>query len=304
MQPGNSEEDSAREVATKLGIPFYVLNFEKVFQREVIDYFLKSYAKGITPNPCVICNPKIKFGELMKKMRELGCQKIATGHYARVKNGKLLRGVDGEKDQSYFLCRLTAEKLKHIVFPLGEMQKSEVKKLAKKLGFTQQEKKKESAGACFLAQNDVREFLEKNLPKQLLKSGEIKTYEGKVVGKHYGLPLYTIGQRRGVDLGGMSKPNYVVGFDRKENVLLVGEDEALFASKLRAKNLSWVGKPPRDGEKILAQIRYRSAATPATIHLKKTVAEVAFETPQRAITPGQAVAFYRGEICLGGGFIS
>lgn len=304
MQPGNSEEDSAREVATKLGIPFYVLNFEKVFQREVIDYFLKSYAKGITPNPCVICNPKIKFGELLKKMKELKCKKIATGHYARVKNGKLLRGVDREKDQSYFLSRLTSEKLKQIIFPLGDLQKSEVKKLAKKFGFSSQEKKKESASACFLGKKDVREFLIENLPKKFLKPGEIKTLEGKVVGKHLGLPLYTIGQRRGVDLGGMKNPNYVVRFERRKNVLLVGEDKELFGKKLRARNLSWVSKPPRDGEKILAQIRYRSAATPAKIKLGKTFADVEFETPQRAITPGQAVAFYRGEICLGGGFIS
>ncbi|MDD3066626.1 MAG: tRNA 2-thiouridine(34) synthase MnmA [Candidatus Gracilibacteria bacterium] len=304
MQGKSLEEDSAREVATKLRIPFYVLNFEKVFQREVIDHFLKSYAKGITPNPCVICNPKIKFGELLKKMRELKCRKIATGHYARVKNGKLLRGVDKEKDQSYFLSRLTSEKLKQITFPLGDLQKSEVKKLAKKFGFTQQAKKKESASACFLGGKDVREFLMENLPQKALKPGEIKTLEGKVVGKHLGLPLYTIGQRRGVDLGGMSNPNYVVGFKKKKNVLLVGEDKELFGKKLRAKNLSWVGKPPRDGEKILAQIRYRSAATPARIKLGKTFVAVEFETPQRAITPGQTIAFYRGEICLGSGFIS
>jgi len=307
--------EAARSVAAKLNIPFYVLNFRDDFKNKVVDYFLGTYAKNKTPNPCVVCNREIKFGKLLKKMKELGCEKIATGHYARIRGGKLLRGADEEKDQSYFLSRLSSEQLKHVLFPLGGMKKGEVKKLAKQFGFEKIGGKKESQGACFFAEKEPRGFLERNLPKKLLKPGKIRTVEGKVVGEHKGLPLYTIGQRRGVDLGGMAEPFYVAGFDLRKNELIVGEDAKLFTDKLKAKNVSWFGTAPKSNEKLLAQIRYRSPAAEGSIRLlplsqrgkqaKRAGGLVIFEftKPQRAITPGQTVAFYHGKTCVGSGEI-
>lgn len=295
--------EAARSVAAKLDIPFYVLNFREDFKKSVVDYFLTTYGKNKTPNPCIICNRDIKFGKLLKKMRELKCDKLATGHYARIRSNKLIRGLDKDKDQSYFLSRLTGEKLKNILFPLGGMQKSEVKKLAKKFGLEKIGGKKESQGTCFFPEKEPREFLLRNLPKQLLRPGNIRTLEGKVVGKHRGLPLYTIGQRRGVELGGMSEPHFVASFDLQKNELIVAPDRDLFAERLKAKNLSWTNKAPKDGERILAQVRYRSAAEPGRVFVSKTRVTFEFEKPIRAITPGQTVAFFRGQTCLGSGEI-
>ncbi len=299
----DSEIERAREVAAKLSIPFYILNFREDFRKKVIADFLRNYAANRTPNPCVICNREIKFGKLLAKMRELKCEKLATGHFARIHERKLLRGADAEKDQSYFLCRLTAAKLSKILFPLGDLKKSEVKKIAKKIGMEERSEAKESVGICFLADERVDEFLLKNLPKKNFRKGKIRTLDGKIVGEHRGLPLYTIGQRRGVELGGMCEPFYVAGFDLKKNELLVAPDRELFAGELRAKNLSWLDSPPRSGEKILAQIRYRSPAASGKIFLGKTGARLKFDSPQRAITPGQTVAFFRGKTCLGCGEI-
>ena len=300
--------ESARSVAAKLDIPFYVLNFREPFYKHVVKNFLKTYASGETPNPCVICNREIKFGHLVKKMHELGYDKIATGHFARIsKTGNtynLQRGKDKAKDQSYFLSNLTQAKLKHTLFPLGNKTKPEVRELAKNFGFEKKlSTKKESQGTCFFPEKEPQNFLMRNLPKSALKSGPIKTLERKTVGQHKGLSLYTIGQRRGVDLGGMSEPYYVAGFDRKNNILLVGPNSQLFNKALKAKNLNWISKSPKSDTKILAQIRYRSPAEPARITLKKTIAIVEFTKPQRAITPGQTIAFYEGQTCLGSGII-
>lgn len=311
--------EAARNVAEQLKIPFYVLNFREPFKRKVVDYFLKTYAAIQTPNPCVVCNREIKFGRLLTKMRELGCEKLATGHYARTRAGQLLRGVDTEKDQSYFLSNLTSEKLKHILFPIGNYRKAEVRKLAKQFGFTKLGSKKESQGTCFFPEKEPQDFLVRNLPKKLLKPGKIRTLDGKVVGEHKGLPLYTIGQRRGVELGGMSEPYYVAGFDQKKNELIVAPDCELFAKELRVKQLNWIGQAPKPGTKLLAQIRYRSPAVPATIispfrkgacppksrlaGRRRGLGGVEFTSPQRAITPGQTVAFYHGQTCLGSGVI-
>ena len=315
FQPENSDKlpenkccsleasEAARSVAEKLKIPFYVLNFREDFKNKVVDYFLATYAKVKTPNPCVMCHREIKFGKLLIKMKELGCEKIATGHYARVRNKKLMRGIDTEKDQSYFLSRLTSEKLKHILFPLGGMRKSEVKKLAKKFGFEKIGGKKESQGTCFFPEKEPRDFLLRNLPRKLLQPGKIRTTDGKVVGGHRGLPLYTIGQRRGVELGGMSEPYFVAGFELKKNELIVAPDRELFTKSLKAKNLSWSGESPKDEAKMLAQIRYRSPAASGKIFFRKTRAVFEFTQAQRAITPGQTIAFYRGQTCLGNGEI-
>jgi len=295
--------EAARSVAAALDIPFYVLNFRQDFKKKVVDYFLATYTKIKTPNPCVMCNREIKFGKLLTKMKELGCEKIATGHYARVRKEKLMRGIDTEKDQSYFLSRLTSEKLKHILFPLGGMKKSKVRELAQKFGFEKIGSKKESQGTCFFPEKDPRDFLLRNLPKKVLKPGKIRTLDDKVVGEHKGLALYTIGQRRGVELGGMSEPYFVAGFDLKKNELLVSPDRELFTRTLKAKNLNWFGTPPQDSTKLLAQIRYRSPAASGRIVSKKNGGTFTFTTPQRAITPGQTIAFYRGQTCLGSGEI-
>ncbi len=298
-----NEIEAARAVAAKLEIPFYVLNFREEFEKKVISNFLKNYAKNCTPNPCVVCNREIKFGKLFQKMRELGCAKLATGHFARLKNEKLLRGRDHEKDQSYFLSRVPHEKFSRVIFPLGELTKSEVKKLATKFGFTKLATKKSSAGICFLQKIELEKFLFKNLPRKLFKRGKIRTIDGHEVGQHRGLPFFTIGQRRGVELGGMSRPHFVVGFDRKKNEILVGENEKLFTKKLSAKNLNWLDDPPKNGERILAQIRYRHAAESGRIFLSRTRACFEFDEPVRAITAGQTVAFFRKNKCLGGGEI-
>ncbi|MCK5472217.1 tRNA 2-thiouridine(34) synthase MnmA [Candidatus Gracilibacteria bacterium] len=299
----NSEAERAREVAAKLKIPFYILNFREDFKKKVIANFLKNYAGNRTPNPCVICNREIKFGKLLTKMRELKCEKLATGHFARIRNGRLLRGMDTEKDQSYFLCRLTAAKFSKIIFPLGGLKKNEVKKIAKKIGMENRSEAKESAGICFLTDGGVDEFLLKNLPKKLFRRGKIRALDGKIVGEHRGLPLYTIGQRRGVELGGMHEPFFVASFNSKKNELLVAPNVKLFGKKLRVKNLSWLNSPPRNSEKILAQIRYRSPAASGIIFFGKTGARFEFDSPQRAIMPGQTVAFFQGKTCLGGGEI-
>jgi tRNA-specific 2-thiouridylase len=295
--------ESARAVAAKLEIPFYVLNFRKDFEQKVIADFLRNYSENRTPNPCAICNREIKFGKLFQKMRELGCAKLATGHFVRMKNGKLFRGVDGEKDQSYFLSRVRADRLARIIFPLGNLTKTEVKKLAGKFGFAKVAAKKSSAGICFLRGTELEKFLVKNLPAKNFRPGKIRTADGKIVGAHRGLPFFTVGQRRGITLGGMPHPHFVVGFDRQKNEILVGENAELFSKKLSAKKLNWLGDQPKNGAKIAAQIRYRSPAEPGRIFLGETRARFEFDEPVRAITPGQTVAFFRGAKCLGGGEI-
>lgn len=300
--------EAARSVASHLKIPFYVLNFRAPFRAKVVEYFLRTYARGATPNPCVVCNREIKFGLLLRKMRALKCDYLATGHYARIgKSGKnyfLRAGKDSEKDQSYFLYHLGQEKLRHILFPLGEKTKTEVRKLADKFGLKSVSGKKESQGACFFPEHDPQNFLVRNLPKDALKPGPIETLAGKKLGTHRGLPLYTIGQRRGVELGGLPEPFYVVGFERKKNTLVVGPDASVFRETLKAKNLHFTaGKPPKQKFRAKVRIRYRMPLVPATITLNKNSAHVAFDHPVRAVTPGQTIVFHEREKIIGGGTI-
>ncbi len=319
--------ESARAVAAQLDFPFYVLNFRAPFKEKVVDYFLETYGAGQTPNPCVMCNREIKFGRLLEKMRELDCDAIATGHFARVeichsdpragisempnqvRHDKMIytlqTGKDREKDQSYFLYHLTQAKLRHILFPVGDLTKTEVFALAKKWGLKTTSDKKESQGTCFFPEREPQDFLTRHLPPSSLKHGEIQTLTGKVVGRHKGLSLYTVGQRRGVDLGGMAEPHYVVGFDRTANILVVGTDSETFTKKMRVADLSWVsGEPPQAELHTAVRIRYRSEPYPATVVFNGDLAEVEFDQPVRAITPGQAAVFYDGEIVLGGGTIT
>lgn len=289
----------ARRVAQKLGVPIYTLNMKAPFKKLVVDYFLKEYKAGRTPNPCIECNRFIKFGELLKRARAMGADFIATGHYAQVKAGKLLKGKDPEKDQSYFLYTLTEDKLKQILFPVGGFIKPRVRAMAKKFGLPVHAKK-DSQEVCFVGAS-LKSFLKKYLK---VKSGKIVELEsGKILGKHEGLPFYTIGQRRGLALGG--GPWYVVRIDAKKNILYVSRDQKKLLSKeMAVTKVNWIaGAAPKLPFRVKAKIRYKHKEAPCVIRKIKNNYKIIFSKPQRAVTAGQSVVFYRGDKVLGGGII-
>jgi tRNA-specific 2-thiouridylase len=286
-----SSEKRAKAVAKKINIPFKVISFKKEFKKIVVDYFIEAYKEGLTPNPCVVCNKEIKFGLLFKKLEFLKYDYIATGHYARIKNGNLLRGRDREKDQSYFLWGLNYKILDKVLFPVGGYVKSEVKKMAKdfKLPVVNI---KESQEACFITTN-LNDFLKKYIKN---KSGDI-ICDGKVIGEHNGLFFYTIGQRKGINLP--NGPFYVLNKDIKGNNLIVTKNEKdLLKKELFVKDVNWINKP-KSSLKMKAKIRYKHNLAEAVISGKKVV----FSKPQRAITSGQSIVFYSKEEVLGGGII-
>ncbi|CUS99721.1 tRNA 2-thiouridine(34) synthase MnmA [Candidatus Chrysopegis kryptomonas] len=302
--------NDARMVATKLGFPHYVVDLTKEFHREVIDYFIKDYLAGRTPNPCVICNRKIKWEALIKKALSLGADYIATGHYARIKfdetKGRyiLMRGVDSSKDQSYALWGLTQESLSRTIFPLGELTKQEVRELARKYGL-KIANKPESFEICFVPDNDYTKFLEKNVDglAEKVKGGDI-VMDGKVIGKHRGYPFYTIGQRKGLGVA-LGYPVYVIGIDPVANVVEVGTEDKLYHNALIAGNVNLISVDKiEDGMKVLAKIRYSDEGTLAMLkNYGDDKILVEFEKPKRAITPGQSVVFYDGDVVVGGGII-
>jgi len=314
-------EKRARLVASILKIPFYILNLEKEFKKRVVNYFLREYKRGSTPNPCVVCNKEIKCGLLLKKAVAMGANFVATGHYVRlrrkilnpksqIQSFQLFRGKDREKDQSYFLWQLSQNQLRRIIFPLGGLTKREVVSFAKKLKLPVLNIK-ESQEICFI-KTTINDFLKRYLKG--VKRGKITDPKGKILGIHGGLPFYTIGQRKGIRLAG--GPFYVLGKDQKRNILIVTKKEKdLNKKELTARDVNWIsGKEPRlrqgyGGQvklrlKIKAKIRYRQKLAPAVIRIadKKRI-KVFFSKPQRAITPGQSVVFYKGEELLGGGII-
>ena len=317
-------EIRARKVAKILKIPFYVFNFEKEFKKRIVDYFLEEYKKGVTPNPCVVCNKEIKFGLLLEKALALDADFIATGHYAlkhevksqksKVKSYKLLRAKDKEKDQSYFLWMLNQKQLSRILFPIGDYTRKEVENLARKFKLPVLKAKK-SVEICFV-KTTINDFLRKHLEE---KPGKIicltPGVKQKVVGEHKGLWFYTIGQRKGIGLPGgpafakasAGKPYYVLDKNLKKNLLIVTKNERnLYKKELIAKNVNWIsGKVPEFPLKLKAKIRYRhqSALAVITKTLNPKTYTLKFEKSQRAITPGQSVVFYRGEELLGGGII-
>lgn len=333
----------AKRIASILEIPFYVVDVREKFKTEVADYFIEEYKNLRTPNPCVKCNEKIKFGWLLDFAKKTGCDYLATGHYARIasdlsftnshlslnekmkngqingkwkmENGKfhLLKGKDPLKDQSYFLYRLSQEQLSKIIFPTGEYTKTQVRSMAKKWNLPVHEKK-ESQEICFVQEKDYREFLKKNIPEDYFKSGDIVDLSGNVVGKHDGLINYTIGQRRGIEqnvkLEGKDKePLYAIGFNLKENRLIVGKDQEVYADSLALSELNFIGEAAKnkliEGKKIKIKIRYRHPEVSVKnlhFHHDGTVL-VNFEELQRAITPGQSAVFYSGDEVLGGGVI-
>lgn len=305
----NEAQLRAKKVAKTLNIPFLVLDFSREFKKKIIDYFIQSYKKGITPNPCVICNKEMKFGLFLEKTLKMGADFIASGHYARLfpqfpdrenTTRQLLRAKDGQKDQSYFLWMLNQQQLKKIIFPLGDYSFQEVKKLAKKFNLPVLGIKK-SVEICFV-RNTINDFLKKRLKE---KPGKIINKEGKVLGKHNGLWFYTIGQRKGIFLSG--GPYFVLDKDVKNNVLIVTKKESdLFKKELVAENVNWIsGKEPNLPLKIKAKIRYKSDLVWAFISkVGEKKYKIKFSLSQRAITPGQSIVFYKGQEVLGGGIIS
>ena len=307
--PSNESELRAKRVTKTLNIPFLVLDFSREFKKKIIDYFIKGYKRGISPNPCVICNKEIKLGLFLEKTLKMGADFIATGHYARLfpqfpdrenTTRQLLRAKDERKDQSYFLWMLNQKQLKKIIFPLGDYSFKEVEKLAKKFNLPVLGIKK-SVEICFVREK-INDFLKKRLKE---KPGKIINKEGKVLGKHKGLWFYTIGQRKGIFLSG--GPYFVLDKDIQNNVLIVTKKESdLFKKELVAENVNWIpGREPNLPLKIEAKIRYKSDLAQAFISkMGEKKYKIKFSLSQRAITPGQSVVFYKGQELLGGGTIS
>lgn len=301
------------KVADQIGIPYYSVNFEKEYWDRVFQYFLDEYTRGRTPNPDVMCNKEIKFKAFLDYALQLGADYVATGHYARIRRDEngvahMLRGVDNNKDQTYFLSQLSQEQLSRAMFPLGGLQKKEVREIAERAGLATA-KKKDSTGICFIGEKNFKEFLSRYLPA---KSGKMMTLDGEVMGEHLGLMYYTIGQRHGLGIGGTkesTEPWFVIGKDLKQNVLYVGQGfhhKNLYATHLDASGIRFTTNEEKpETFKCTAKFRYRQADVGVTVKLNRDAdtAVVVFDEPARAVTPGQAVVFYDGEECLGGGII-
>jgi tRNA-specific 2-thiouridylase len=304
----------ARRVAEELDFPFYVLNLERDFERDVVQPFVTSYLSGETPIPCVACNSRLKFASLDRLALSLGCEKVATGHYARVEfdpaanRYKLLRGRNQQKDQSYFLWELTQDQLSRAMFPLGEMSKPEAREAARSHGLAVAEKK-ESQEICFVPDGDYAGFIDRYLEVEgatdrLPGAGEIVDTTGRVIGQHGGIQRYTIGQRRGIGIAD-ERPLYVISLDAEKNRVVVGSGEELLSSEFTAAGVNWIAfNDPLEPVRADVRVRYRHIAASATITpLENNRARVVFDEPQRAITPGQATVFYRGDQVVGGGWI-
>jgi len=295
-------------VCNQIGIPYYAVNFEKEYWNKVFTYFLDEYKAGRTPNPDVMCNKEIKFKAFLEHAMKLGADYLATGHYAQVKEidgeVKLLRGKDENKDQTYFLNQLSQDQIKRVMFPIGHLDKPEVRELAKKAELATASKK-DSTGICFIGERNFKEFLSQYLPAQ---PGNMETIDGEIKGKHDGLMYYTIGQRHGLGIGGSGDPWFVVGKDLNRNVLYVGQgfdNDLLYSDEIIATNVSWVSDRKKEGSfTCTAKFRYRQPDNGVTVYLMDdNKVKVVFDEPIRAVTPGQAVVFYNGEECLGGGTI-
>ncbi|MBI5878419.1 MAG: tRNA 2-thiouridine(34) synthase MnmA [Chloroflexi bacterium] len=296
----------ARAVCVRLGIPFHLLNFEAAFKQHVVDYFLDGYTRGITPNPCLECNRHVKFAALLQQALALGADRLATGHYVRVQTAgdgraELLKGVDPLKDQSYALAMLTQAQLSRAIFPLGGYTKPEVRRMARERNILVAEKS-ESQELCFVV-NDYRDFVREQRPSAFV-TGPIEDTQGRVIGTHSGLPDYTIGQRKGLQMA-VGEPLYVVGLDAARNALIVGRQHEVWSNATAVGAVNWIaGEPPAGAFDATVKIRYKSVEMPARVEPQDGLrALVTFAQPQRAITPGQAAVFYAGDTCLGGGLI-
>ena len=300
--------DDARRVAHQLGIPHYVLNFRSLFEEQVVSYFTEAYLQGQTPNPCLACNRYIKFGELLRKAQGLGADYIATGHYAQIirdpdsKRFLLYRGADVSKDQTYVLYTLTQEQLAHTLFPLADYQKHQVRKLAHALGLSGVADKPDSQEICFVPNDDYAAFLRERAAERIVP-GNFVDKRGNILGRHQGIVHYTVGQRKGLGVT-FGKPMFVVGFNPERNEVVLGEGEEVFAPILWADDLNWIAIPELQGPlRVEAKVRYKAEPAPAWIYPEGKNVRVEFDTPQRAVTPGQAVVFYQGNLVVGGGRI-
>ena len=297
----------ARSVSHKLNIPYYLVDESADFQKLVIQYFAEEYKAGRTPNPCVMCNERLKFGTLITRGRQLGAEYIATGHFARVEKtpeGRVLlkRGRDPRKDQSYFLFSLRQEQLSHIIFPLGELTKSDTRAVARECELKTADKE-ESMEICFVPDKDYGRFLEQSKLVTRHK-GDIVTLQGQVLGQHDGIEFYTIGQRKGLGIS-TPKPMYVIELDAARNRVIVGDDSDLDRDEFVVQRCNWIPyEIPPSSIEVTAKIRYNHPGTPATIYPGENgKARVKLHMPQRAITPGQACVFYQDELVVGGGWI-
>lgn len=298
----------ARRVAEQLDVPYYVLNLKESFQTRVIDVFASEYRRGRTPNPCLLCNRDLKFDLLWQRARELDAAYVATGHYARIDRApdgtaRLLRGTDADKDQSYFLFTLGQTELRRTLFPVGALTKQQVRAKARALGLRVAEKP-ESQDICFVPDGNYARFLDARLRSDQVTPGEIVTQDGQRLGTHAGIHRFTVGQRRGLGVGGLDEAHYVTGIDADSGRVTVGPQAALHVPGLHATDVSWVsGKAPAM-VRVAAKIRYRSRPLPATVvSIGNRRAEVRFDEAHPAVTPGQAVVFYDGARVLGGGWI-
>jgi len=292
----------AEKICRILGIPYHEVDLQREFESCVVDYFCQEYQQGRTPNPCVACNQHIKFGLLLDKALSLGADYLATGHYARVERSRsghrLLKAKDTSRDQSYFLYTLTQEKLAHVLFPLGEHSRDEVKQMAKQAGLPTAARS--SQDICFISQKNYGAFLNQRLSTT---PGDIVDIEGRKLGQHRGIAFYTIGQRHGLGLSS-GKPLYVIRIEPEANRIVLGPEDDLYSHKLTARNLIWIsGKAPQEPITVMAKIRYKSKEAEATVFARNDSVEVNFAQPQKAVTPGQAVVFYNGDEVLGGGII-
>jgi len=304
-----NDYQDAQAVCDQLNIPLQIVNFADEYWQNVFTYFLDEYRQGRTPNPDILCNKEIKFKAFLNYAKQCNADYIATGHYARiaVDSMQLLKGCDISKDQSYFLHRLNTQQLAQSIFPLGELNKTKVRAIAQSLGL-KNHAKKDSTGICFIGERKFKSFLKEYLAAQ---PGKIETLTGEIVGQHDGMMFYTIGQRQGLQIGGLKgkaeQPWYVVSKDLKRNVLIVVQDNqhpALYQSSLIALDLYWINKIPSFPCKTKAKIRYRQADQDCIIEqLAINRYQIRFTEPQRAVTPGQAIVFYQDDICLGGGII-
>ncbi len=310
----SAEQDlsDADAVAKRLGMNLHTRNFSSEYWENVFQYFLAEYQRGRTPNPDILCNKEIKFKTFLEHALALGADHIATGHYARITHTdgcyRLLKAKDQNKDQSYFLHTLDQQQLSHTLFPLGELEKPEVRRIAEEQGFINAEKK-DSTGICFIGERKFKEFLSQYLPA---KPGPMRTPAGQLMGQHHGLMYYTLGQRQGLHIGGQQdgsgEPWYVVGKDMASNILIVaqGHDHSdLFSLQLQAEQLHWICQSPIELPfRCNAKTRYRQRDNPCTItEMTAQRCTVVFDEPQWAVTPGQSVVFYQGDECLGGGII-
>ncbi|TSC65387.1 MAG: tRNA-specific 2-thiouridylase [Candidatus Doudnabacteria bacterium Gr01-1014_77] len=300
--PWLDDRREALKVAAFLNIPLHTFDFEKQYQDKVMQYFFKEYKAGRTPNPDVMCNKEIKFGLLYDKAIQMGFDYIATGHYAQIKNNKLIRSVDEFKDQTYFIYNLKKEQLKHILFPIGHLKKTKVRQLAKKLHLPNANRK-ESMGLCFVGKIRLDQFLSQKLkPKQ----GNIVDTKGNVLGTHKGTSFYTLGQRQGLGIGGNKGPYYIAKKDVKKNLLIVTEDphdKLLEFKEIHISGVNWINAPKKYPVICKGRFRHQQSLQDLKISKVKTGYNVKFKKPQFAIASGQSLVLYKGKECLGGGVI-